>query len=217
MGTDWKATACNIANKFSQSHFRQHPAKGAMLFLLNLAKAIVVSTTLSALLSTTATRLNAEEPEDPHGWNKAKWGMTQAQIIVAFDGKPHMAQDEIMALAGIESKVLTLEEFLIGNMKFRVQFAFDEKGGLRQVLLRPIGDPKIVPKPAYSNIKSALTEKHGKPSKVGRQQFRGIETTADWLFPLTLIRIALLDNGEDVGGDMSFKCTRRDPIRSAPR
>jgi hypothetical protein len=165
---------------------------------------------LSALLFVTATRLKAEEPSDPHGWDKAKWGMTKAQIVAAFDGKPHMAQDKIMAIAGIESKLLTLEEFLISNMKFRVHFAFDEKGGLRQVLLRPIGDPKIVPKPAYSNVESALTEKYGKPSKVDHQQFRGIATTAEWLFPTTLIRIGLLDNGKDVGGDMSFDCARRD-------
>ena len=93
-----------------------------------------------------------------------------------------------MALAGIDSKLLTLDEYLIGNITFKVVFGFDDKGGLREVVLNPIGDLKTVPKLAYSNFESVLTRKYGKPSKVNRRQFReAIERSAEWWFPSTVI------------------------------
>jgi len=41
--------------------------------------------TLIAALLATAAGLSAQNPaDDPSGWTKAKWGMTKAQIQIAF-------------------------------------------------------------------------------------------------------------------------------------
>jgi hypothetical protein len=165
---------------------------------------------LSLILSLSASSLLAQDskPQDPGGWNKAKWGMKKDAIIAEFDGKPHMAPNPIG-----EGEDLTLDEFPIGTMLFNVRFVFEEsvERGLMEVMLSPNGDQRVFPRPAYSNLLSALTEKYGNPTSTREESLSsgGISRQAEWLLTVTRIRIALSDYGRSYAGFMVLDYKKR--------
>jgi len=110
---------------------------------------------------------------DPGGWAKAKWGMTEAQLM---EIGTHLRQPDkingVLATTGMES-------VKIGPVDFRAYFVLDAKG-LREVYLVPVA-PSDANEVVFQAVESLLVDKYGKPWTRDR--------TSQWTFPTTKITL----------------------------
>lgn len=132
----------------------------------------------------------APASNDPGGWTKAKWGMTQAQIGEAFPDNAKLYPEEsgsrmILGLNGV-----TMGE--PAALTYRVRFFFDKSGGLREVLIVP----ELEPKSAKSRLLSGLTEKYGQPHAAPPEPTHGsLDYKWTWTFEKTIISLGYIDFG----------------------
>ncbi len=120
--------------------------------------------------------------DDPGGWTKAKWGMTEAQIREAFPEArvyPY-PRNPVNHFFG-------LDHITIGPspITYRVEFIF-KSGGLGSVKIS-LTDAKDSA-PANINFLQGLREKYGEPTSVKVEGSRLFpERTWEWLLPQTVI------------------------------
>jgi hypothetical protein len=155
------------------------------------------------LLSSVAFAQNSSD--DPGGWTKAKWGMTQDQIRTAF---PETAQID----DGTGRLSLGLRSYPIEQRKFAVVFSFDNEKRLNSVRLefqkiligRNGSELSLVCDKCDAFVKAAmneravtdgkdfilhtLTDKYGNPT-THRVESDGRMEYFDWLFPSTKISL----------------------------
>jgi len=149
-----------------------------------------------------------EIPKDVNGWSKAKWGMTEEQILQAFGGEvvrvPSAKDDGFAAPIAIPTTK-------IGRSQFTVRFRLDPgTHKLCEVLLTPVEQTSnytgsrvnAMPEVVFDELKELLTQKYGKPASTGPVYSGTFETANDsaiWRFPsakieLTYTRIITLGN-----------------------
>lgn len=174
-----------------------------------LMYAISMRTTLIALLAIVAVAGLAQNPvDDPGGWTKAKWGMTEDQIRTAFPDA-----DQVK----LSSTHLGLPAYNIGLIRFVVAFEFDASGGLGTVTLydeftvaglRRYLDEKQIYQPsgvaaAIERVKddllSSLTAKYGKFSDHAITD-KGTQDEWLWLFPSTTLKLEWSHAGYSIDG-----------------
>lgn len=97
--------------------------------------------------------------DDPAGWNGAKWGMTEEQILQALPGQAvRLDPPEKFNHARVHIPTLDL-----AGASFHVYFVPDEKGGLNSVLLSPEKEPPIGFDFLFQSLQNLLVEKYGQP------------------------------------------------------
>jgi hypothetical protein len=93
--------------------------------------------TFTSALVLAAGFLFAQNPaDDPGGWLKAKWGMTQPRISEAFPGQTNMYNDWSRSKPAL---ALGINGTVIASAHYDVRFFFDKDGGLSGVLIAPEG------------------------------------------------------------------------------
>lgn len=107
------------------------------------------------------------QSKDVYGWNKARWGMTDSQVLKVLEGKatrlpnPKSAfglKEKKDAHASIEIKMLDIQ-----NDKYRALFIFDDvTNKLIKVSLE--ASEKNPPEVQFTRLEQVLTEKYGTPS-----------------------------------------------------
>ena len=120
--------------------------------------------------------------DDPAGWTRAKWGMTEAQLAEAFPGQlatwSHPDQ--------LNHSRIGLDRFEIGTIAYKVQFCPDADGRLSSVILAPI-DLSDMNEVVFQKLEQLLVEKYGRPYKAED----GVARNRQWTFQTTVIELAL--------------------------
>ncbi len=103
---------------------------------------------------------------DPAGWTKAKWGMTEAQVIEAFAGQAVRIENPLPACTLVEDGRKTpaqvaIHSVPIGPTTYRACLYF-EGSGLHLVRLTPTGR-NDADRHEFQRVEAALVEKYGKP------------------------------------------------------
>lgn len=130
------------------------------------------------------------QAEDPHGWTKAKWGMTEAEIKAAFP-------DAKIVNPGARLSFLAYDGLQIGVIHYHVQFSFD-KDALIQVNLQPEGDRAVVSEVAQGALLTGLKDKYGAPQSHENPiaSPAGQEHEWEWTFPESVIALTFAEHHE---------------------
>jgi hypothetical protein len=121
--------------------------------------------------------------DDPGGWSKAKWGMTEPQLTETFGA----ASIVRVPLAGGGSWP-GIDVDLLGTA-FRAALALDKDGRLSAVTLSP-RDNKAADEFLFQRLQDALFEKYGRPWK----STAGHNTKFQWSFPTTSITLTMFQD-----------------------
>lgn len=178
------------------------------------------ATFMGLLLGIVAVAGLAQNPgDDPGGWTKAKWGMTEDQIKAAF---PDAAQVRFFR----ETNRLGLPAYNIDRIRFEVVFGFDASGALQEVTLfdeftaegmRQFTDTQrlsAIPGVAtgIENVKgdllNSLTTKYGKFSDHAITE-KGTQDEWSWLFPSTTVKLQWRHAGDSIDGVHLFYNARK--------
>jgi len=116
---------------------------------------------------------------DPGGWSRAKWGMTESQLLEAGIATrlkhPDRLKDGTPLNIGVESVA-------IGQVNFKAGFAIDPETGLRAVYLEPVSRDDFN-EAVFGVVEELLVEKYGKPWNR--------DSVDQWSFPTTKITLRL--------------------------
>lgn len=145
------------------------------------SRAILIYTLLAGAVAG-PVRLNCSTlADDPGGWSKAKWGMTEAQLADAF-GPANIVREPLAG--GATAPGVDVE---IDGRPFRAVFGLKD-GKLSGVSLSPRQD-KDRTAFSFQSIVDLLVEKYGRPwkSETG-QMLRTVEY--QWTLPTTVISVS---------------------------
>jgi hypothetical protein len=116
--------------------------------------------------------------DDPGGWTKAKWGMTDDQILAAFPGQAvRLDPPDAGAHIGIKT-------FDLADSPFDVRFLSDA-AGLRKVVLTALSQPSPRLDALFQDLENLLVDKYGRPWKSDEAG----DTDFQWSFPTTTITL----------------------------
>ncbi len=126
--------------------------------------------------------LAATAAEDPAGWSKARWGMTDAQIVEAF-GAEATRLDPPEQVSGIPVRTAVPVE--LAGVQFRALMLTDKSGKLTAVLITPT-TPAAQTDSLYQSLQELLVQKYSRPRNVSEEM--GI-TELQWLAGSTVITL----------------------------
>ena len=89
--------------------------------------------------------------DDPGGWDKARWGMTEAQVLRAFGPEASRSDGRIM-----------VKPFHLSGVPFQAFLTFGKAGILDGVLLAPVDHADESP-PLFDSLAQLLVQKYGRP------------------------------------------------------
>ena len=140
------------------------------------------------LLLFTQTYVYAAAPQDVSGWNKVKWGMTEAEVEAAYP-------NQILPYTNVTGKdcgsTQELERQLIGGYSLDVMFNYDCK-------TKKLNGVTIVPydkwyrqqaTKAFDAISKEFSVEYGDPSTSDSSE---IDAYRKWVFPSTSIEMTLI-------------------------
>ena len=122
--------------------------------------------------------------DDPGGWSKAKWGMTEEEVIKAFDGQVKRIE---AAEPGQRPRV-GIEALDVAGMKLTVSMGFGADGKLRAVLFEPV-NLSDASNDMFQRLENLLVEKYGRPWKSSEGTSTG-STEMQWSFATTVITLS---------------------------
>jgi hypothetical protein len=133
-----------------------------------------------ALLATQTLSTYAEKPKDIQGWDKAEWGMTEAQVMAAF-GK-HAERHEKDLYAEMYSTV-RITGFSYNNIAYRADMLFDNNSEkLTGINLRVLDEKSLKVVDEFKKQSILLKTAFGNPSEE-------TPTKQMWRFPSTTIKL----------------------------
>ncbi|MDR3566322.1 MAG: hypothetical protein P4N59_33475 [Negativicutes bacterium] len=122
--------------------------------------------------------------DDPGGWTKAKWGMTEAQLAEAF-GPDIVRLDPPDSIAGGKIKIFQAVDVQIGGTPFRAKLVPDKDGKLDSVLFSA-RDKKDVNQYTFQSLQELLVQKYGRPWKSAAGQ----DAEFQWSLGSTVITLS---------------------------
>ncbi len=133
---------------------------------------------------------------DPGGWNKVKWGMTEAQVRAAVPAAEHFSPDADQITEPFSNAALWISRFQMDGSPYRVFFCFDRAGKLVEVGLRPPIEPVLIrgkmtwqDTDAFADLRARLVDKYGTPWRSG-------DHDSVWKLEVTEIRLSeIVDRG----------------------
>ncbi len=148
------------------------------------------------------------QPKDVEGWNKARWGMTENEVLKVFEGKA-TAVEKPQKTLGLSKQwdayvLVVLDEIEIGKDKYTVNFIFDgnDKKLIKVAVVIKDKSPSEL---QFSSLEQMLTEKYGSPSFTkddrtpDKRLSRGVVLEGSdlleraWNFPSTIIELKYLN------------------------
>jgi hypothetical protein len=121
--------------------------------------------------------------DDPGGWSKARWGMTEEEVVKAFDG-----QVKRIDVAGNPRGRLGIEALEVAGMKLTVSMGFGADGKLRTVLFEPV-NLSDASNDMFQRLENLLVEKYGRPWKSSEGTSTG-STEMQWTFATTVVTLS---------------------------
>jgi hypothetical protein len=132
---------------------------------------------------------------DVLGWEGARWGMSEADLLRAFNSRLKKLPKRMEFLAWYADYVIP--ELKLGGESFTVFFQMDKRTDkLSQVLVRLNEQVALTPREKLFNaLASSLTREYGKPSEQKderysfKQKYKGIELEREWKLPTTTVEL----------------------------
>lgn len=109
--------------------------------------------------------LAASAADDPGGWTKAKWGMTEPQIADAF-GKDAVRLDPPEKISDIQVHLAVPVD--LAGVQFRALMVPDAAGKLDSVLIDPVNQSDANDG-LYQSLQELLVQKYGQPWKASEE------------------------------------------------
>ena len=134
----------------------------------------------------------AEAPADVDGWNKLKWGATEAEVVAAF---PNAVPSDNPAA---NKCMRAIEPADVVGYQFRIVFIVEcSTKKLIGVSMGPAGQKlsRIAAVGAMEKLYDELKLKYGPPTKSDRGS---ASTRFTWIFPSTQIELVLLASSADM-------------------
>jgi len=144
-----------------------------------------------------ASNYSFGQPKDVEGWNKARWGMTENEVLKVFEGKA-TAIEKPRKYQGLSKQwdaysSIILDEIEIGKDKYTVDFIFDDKDKKLIMIIVSIKNKSPL-ELQFSSLEQMLTEKYGSPSfKIDSEGSHLLERERAWNFPSTIIELKYFD------------------------
>ena len=145
----------------------------------------------------------AENEKDINGWRKAKWGMTERQIVNVFSGEAIQLPAKEEHKEGSYAN-LGINNYDIDGDKYKVRFLMDKNTQkLKEVIIMP-----MMKNPYdfyYKRLQEMLIDKYGSPD-YNREETDPdrVATKTDyktvWNFPSTKIELTYIQVETNVGG-----------------
>ncbi len=125
---------------------------------------------------------------DPTGWSKARWGMTEAQVLEAFPGQAVRVNEPIPACTYTQehSAPIAIHDVPIGSTKYLACFFF-VGGKLSSVSLHP-PDSADNTEAEFDRVEALLVEKYGKPWQLRDKD----QSESRWSLKTTRIQVYVL-------------------------
>jgi hypothetical protein len=148
------------------------------------------------------------QTKDVEGWNKARWGMTENEVLKVFEGKA-TAIEKPVKCKGLSNQwdayaLVVLDEIEIDKDKYTVKFVFD--GNDKKLIAVIVSTKDERPSESqFLSLEQMLTEKYGSPSftKDDREPDKRLSSgvilegsdllNRAWNFPSTIIELRYLD------------------------
>lgn len=158
----------------------------------------------------TAAVLFAAAAADPCGWQGARWGMMEPEVLAAVpQAERNDGPDARAALGGALATVVVREIQVVGT-PMQILFWF-RTGRLQRVLFQPRRgeDPTA---DEYCRIERALVQKYGRPWRNAGGETR----TSQWTFATTSIVLELSEIRAVRATFLSLLYAWRDPAGAPP-
>lgn len=133
-----------------------------------------------------AVALTCAAADDPGGWSKAKWGMTEPQLADAF-GSAMVRLDPPERISG--RPIHLAVDLDLAATPFRALLIPDADGHLSSVLLSPRSD-KNRSGYTFAAVQQLLVQKYGRPWKSEAKD----TTSLQWSLPTTVITLTLIED-----------------------
>jgi len=137
-------------------------------------------------------QISFAQPPDVIGWNKSKWGMTEQEIIEAFNG-----QVQKVELTNTKYN-LEIDNFNLVDKQFRVIFVIDENSNLlKSVIIKPNSNLDWSQKyTAFTRLEEDLNKKYGEPFNIKTEIKNGPYAEREWILPSTVITLKYWSNSK---------------------
>jgi hypothetical protein len=157
----------------------------------NIMKTMIRTLVILAMAATLARA--GEEQLD--GWRKAKWGMTDAQLLAEFPEAKKLVKPEKIVKGGVAR--VGIDEVKLMEKPFSVRFIMDpNEDRLVSVSLR-LAKTEKYPDLVFNHLDQGLVEKYGQPTFIRNEKTKtGLHNERSWKRGKT--RITLL-HGEVYG------------------
>jgi hypothetical protein len=129
------------------------------------------------------------QPKDVEGWNKARWGMTEEQILSTFEGQvERFTKTETYQEVYVNLWIRNLD---IGGEQYEVRFHMDKKTNqLVKVVIKPKDKKGSIV--LFKSLEQMLMEKYGPPSYKD-DSYNPEKFTCAWNFPTTTIELLYIE------------------------
>ena len=170
------------------------------------------------IFSHTIIYAQSETVKDVKGWNNSKWGMTENEVVKAFNGNVKHLEENKISKDGDGYCSLRMEGIEIDKEKYFADFWFDNNKKLYEVLIQPNkeGGSKLSEinflEYQFKDLERKIIEKYNKPISDEDKDDKKNEIIKHqrlWNFPSTTIELNYLCLLHKVLGEKSeFLCLR---------
>lgn len=143
------------------------------------------------------------QSNDVEGWSKARWGMTEDDLLKAFEGQAIRLEQKNY---NDSYSTIEIRDIEIGSDHYQVRFLMDNnKKTLSKVLITPLDTDLAAAEIRFKGLEKLLIEKYGQPSfrddkKEPDTRISGslvhkgsVKLTTAWNFSSTIIELSYLE------------------------
>lgn len=122
----------------------------------------------------------AGDSKDIHGWDKAKWGMTEKQVVEAFGKRAEHHQRDKYAKW---YSTICVKGVAFGKKEYLADMLFDNNSGrLSGINLRAQDEKSLDVVAEFKRLSILLNKQYGEPNEQS-------PTKMIWIFPSTTVRL----------------------------
>ncbi|MBV9925778.1 MAG: hypothetical protein JOZ96_12230 [Acidobacteria bacterium] len=136
------------------------------------------------------------QQKDVVGWEGARWGMSEAELLKAFNGRLRKLPERKQFFASYAEYVIP--GFKLGGEPFTVFFQMDKgTDKLAQIIVRLDEQVSLAPRERlFNSLDASLARAYGRPGQpkderyTFRGKYKGIALTRTWKFPTTTVELS---------------------------
>ena len=154
---------------------------------------LLITTFLIGIIS--LPRLALARLQDVDGWDKARWGMAEDELIKAFEGQIAKLPETSTSRNDRMYSDLGIDDLEIRGNKYQIRFYMDNRtNGLIQVSIAPKQGTASVD--LFKSLERMLVEEYGAPGYKDNEKSKKMERyRREWSFRRTVIELVYLDAG----------------------